>query len=226
MLKLLYFKTMEMDATDILLFVFVYKAIPIYIGVLWGTIRYIAIRNDAIRGNIVYSRLMKAKILFSLIMAFQYIFLIIVSFIEGNVLFEQKEYWLLYLVYVLAWCGASILMVIEHRHDLPQVWYCHKLFWVLSCLFNFSFMIFLIVYNNILNIVPISFFVIEMVISLSLIAMMLKTKRRSAPTLSARRESSPMIERLIPRLKTGTIKIEVVYKLNTEEITFKVFTSK
>ena len=217
---------MNLDNTEILLFLFVYKAIPIYIGVIWGIARYIAIRRDAIRGNIVYSKLMKAKILFSIIMAVQYIFLIIVSYIEDNIFFEQKEYLLLYLIYVLAWCGASILMVIEHRHDLPQVWHWHKLFWVLSSIFNFAFMTFLYALNATYDFVSLAFFVIEMIISLSLIAMMLKTKKRLAPVLSARRESSPMVERLIPSLKSGSMRIDVIYKLNTEEITFKVYTSK
>ena len=216
---------MGFSKSETVVFIFAYKAIPLYIGVIWGIIRYLAIRGDAIKGNVVYSRLMKSKITFSFMMTFQYILHIICSFFDQeSVFFELEGYAFLYLIYFIIWLWASLLMIKEHKHDLPQVWYCHKIFWILSFLFNFAFMITLIALLDMEEVTTKVFLVIETVLPAGLIIMMLKTKRRNPPSLMVHEGGSPISERLIPPLNSGSIKTEVVYKLNPEEITFNVTT--
>ena len=172
---------MGFSKSETVVFIFAYKAIPLYIGVIWGIIRYLAIRGDAIRGNVVYSRLMKSKITFSFMMTFQYILHIICSFFDQeSVFFELEGYAFLYLIYFIIWLWASLLMIIEHKHDLPQVWYCHKIFWILSFLFNFAFMITLIALLDMEEVTTKVFLVIETVLPAGLIIMMLKTKKKKS----------------------------------------------
>lgn len=104
--------------------------------------RYNAIRSDAVVGAVFYSRFMKMKIFVSFCMSVSYLLPIILCYsVETYYFYEHQGYAFIFLVYCLVWLCMTYLMVLEHKHNLTQVWYCHKVFWSSSLLFNTAFLI-------------------------------------------------------------------------------------
>jgi hypothetical protein len=75
-----------------IMFSMVYKAIPCYVTIFLALIRYLAIRNDAITGDISYSRLMKAKLITSYMFGFIYIIPIPLISVESFWLHRHPYY--------------------------------------------------------------------------------------------------------------------------------------
>jgi hypothetical protein len=113
------------------LFSIVYKAIPCYLTIILGLIRYLAIKGDAITGDFTYSRLMKAKLIVSYVFGLMYLVPIALAFsVETYWLYPHPYYSFLYTVFAVVWIGLAILMTVEQERNLTQVWYCHQFFWV------------------------------------------------------------------------------------------------
>lgn len=127
--------------TNKILFNIVYKAVPCYLAIVLGMIRYQAIKEDGLTGYITYSRLMKAKLITSYLFGIMYLIPIVLAFtVESYWLYGHLQYWsLLYIIFAIVWIFFAILMTLEHERSLPQVWYCHQFFWVTNFIFVASF---------------------------------------------------------------------------------------
>ena len=114
-----------------LIIIVICKAVLCCIEIFVALLRYFAIRNDAITGDISYSRLMKIKLITSYLFGAIYLLPIILAFTVKNFwLNEHPFYSLIYLISTIIWVALGYLMKLEQERHLTQVWYCHKLFWV------------------------------------------------------------------------------------------------
>ena len=132
---------MSESDTNKILFNIVYKAVPCYVAMVLGMIRYQAIKEDGLTGYITYSRLMKAKLITSYLFGVMYLVPIVLAFtVESYWLHGDLRYWsFLYAVFTILWISLAILMTLEHERSLPQVWYCHQFFWVTNFIFVIVF---------------------------------------------------------------------------------------
>ena len=111
------------------------RFIPYLIILISGVIRYLAIRNDAIIGDVSYSRIMKAKLFISYLFGLIYISPVVLAFTDDKYwLYNDKPYSFLYLPFSIIWIGSAILMTVEQERRLTQARYCHQFFWTTNCI--------------------------------------------------------------------------------------------
>jgi len=198
-----------------------------------GLIRYLAIRNDAINGDISYSRLMKAKLITSYCIGIYYTVPIFLAFtVEDFWLRDRSGYSFLYLIFSVAWIWLAILMKLEQDRNLTQVWYCHQFFWVTNCFWVTVFSVVLFA-NNIYHkdIVAHAFASGEVLLSLLVVGFMLKTKSMRLRRLEDRYGRDTKLdvnkEKLLPKTYLREINVTLEYKITKKnQVFFKIIAGK
>ena len=213
----------ESDANKIL-FNIVYKAVPWYVAIVLGMIRYQAIKEDGLTGYITYSRLMKAKLITSYLFGIMYLIPIILAFtVKSYWLYGDLTYWsILYVIFTVVWIFLAILMTLEHERSLPQVWYCHQFFWVTNFVFVIAFSTISYirgVYEREDGLYDYSaywFTGMEVIVSLLMVIYMLKTKPKRLRKIPDRlAQSSFTSDKMPPKVTSGNnIEIVMEYKIN------------
>jgi hypothetical protein len=197
----------------------------------WVDQIYIAIKDDAITGDVSYSRLMKAKLTVSYLLSLIYIAPIPLAFTVNTFwLFPHPFYSLLYLIFSLVWLSQALLMRLEQERNLTQVWYCHQFFWVTNLFFLAVFTAICLVSkvykSNDYSVY--AFSGVQIFLSFLMFCFMMKTKSLRLRKLKENMHNTSISsEKLLPKPIIGEIEVILEYRITKKnEVFFKVNTDK